>query len=125
MACETTSASVVGLEYMLSTGARTVARGWASRVAAAAESKRMRFTIPKIPQPGHCVANRIEWMERVVTIFRSHQEAEKFNRAYYLSLTPSQRVKIALELRTRLQDSNDESAQRLARVLRVVKRGGR
>ncbi len=58
-------------------------------------------------------------MERVVRVFQSHEEAEAADRAYYRSLTPQQRLEILLELIARARPQ-DESAERLERVYRIV-----
>jgi hypothetical protein len=59
-------------------------------------------------------------MERVVTVFRSHQEAEAAERAWYRQLTPAERIKILLEIIERHVGAEDASAQRLERVARVI-----
>jgi hypothetical protein len=63
----------------------------------------------------------MEFMIPVVQNFSSHQDAEAANDAYYRSLTPQQRLNILLDL-IASQRSPDESANRLARVCRIVKR---
>ena len=61
-------------------------------------------------------------MEQVHQVFRSHEEAEKANRAYIESLTGQQRLEILLELLAS-QRTDDEAANRLACVCRMFKRG--
>jgi hypothetical protein len=53
-------------------------------------------------------------MEKVVTIHRSHKEAEEADNAYYRSLTPDQRLDILLEL-----TKPDETQPRLERVVKI------
>ena len=52
-------------------------------------------------------------------IFRSFAESERAERAYYQSLTPSQRLELLLELIQ--QWHGDETAKGFERVYRVVK----
>jgi hypothetical protein len=59
-------------------------------------------------------------MEKKVQKFSSFDEAEKAEREYYRSLTPQQRIEILLELIARYR-RNDESAERLERVYRIIK----
>lgn len=56
-------------------------------------------------------------MEKVVRKFRTHEDAEKADREYYLSLTPQERMKIFFELIGR----NPDAAKRLERVYRIIK----
>ena len=58
-------------------------------------------------------------MEKVVRIFRSHQEADEADREYFRSLTPQQRLDIFLEVLWRGRNS-DEAGERLERVYRIV-----
>jgi hypothetical protein len=58
-------------------------------------------------------------MEKVVRKFSSFEEAEKADREYYESLTPAQRVAMALELRRMWVGTEDERTERLERVLTV------
>ena len=60
-------------------------------------------------------------MEKIGRKFESHRAADAADRAYYRSLSPTQRMDILLDL-INSQRSNDETSQRLARVCRVVKR---
>ena len=59
-------------------------------------------------------------MERIVSKFSSHEEAEEADRRYYLSLTPAERLDILLELISRQRDPNDPSSERLERVYRIT-----
>lgn len=58
-------------------------------------------------------------MEKVVRVFRSHQEADEADREYFRNLTPQQRLDIFLEVLWRGRNG-DEAAERLERVYRVV-----
>ena len=58
-------------------------------------------------------------MEKVVRIFRSHQEADEADREYFQSLTPQQRLEIFLEVLWRGRNG-DKAAERLERVYRIV-----
>jgi hypothetical protein len=57
-------------------------------------------------------------MEKEFAVFRSFADAERADRAYYRSLTPSERVDILLELISRWQD--DETAKGFERIYRVA-----
>ena len=54
-------------------------------------------------------------VEKTVAKFRSFEEAEKADRAFYKKLTPQERLEILLEL------LNHAPEQRLERVIRIVK----
>lgn len=56
-----------------------------------------------------------------VAKFGSFQEADRADKAYYLSLTPEQRLDIVAQLRALAYGPDDETAPRLARVYRIVK----
>lgn len=58
-------------------------------------------------------------MEKVVRIFNSFEEADAAELDDYRRYTPEERVEILLEMR-RWMAPNDESAERLERVLRVT-----
>ncbi len=58
-------------------------------------------------------------MEKVVRKFTSFEEAEQADREYYRSLTPAQRVAMAMELRRMWAGMEDECTERLERVLTV------
>jgi hypothetical protein len=58
-------------------------------------------------------------LEKTIHKFRSFEEADKADVAYYRSLTPQQRLDILLELVKRTQP-DDEAEHRLKRVCRIV-----
>ena len=58
-------------------------------------------------------------VEKVVQAFRSFEEADAADAAYYRSLTPQERLDILLEL-VRRSGSIDEAECRLERVCRIV-----
>jgi len=58
-------------------------------------------------------------MEKVVRVFGSHQEADQADAEYFRNLTPQQRLDIFLEVLWRGR-RNDEAAERLERVYRIV-----
>ena len=58
-------------------------------------------------------------MERIVRQFDSHAEADAADRAYYLSLTPGQRLDILFDL-VRLYREEHGCSERLERVYRIV-----
>lgn len=60
-------------------------------------------------------------MEKVARVFRSFEESEEADREYYLSLTPSERMDILLELVNQRQ--GDDAAKGFQRVWRIVKLG--
>ena len=60
-------------------------------------------------------------MERIVQKFKSHAEAERADREYYRSLTPEERVQIAVELMERSKMFYDDPPQGLERVCRIIK----
>ena len=59
-------------------------------------------------------------MERHVQVFRSFDEAERADDAFYAALTPQQRVDLLLDLMAAWMESFGGAAQGLARVHRVV-----
>lgn len=61
-------------------------------------------------------------MEKVLHVFKSFEEAEAADRAYYRSLTPEERLQILFSLVEDYEAGLDESERRLQRVLRVVER---
>jgi hypothetical protein len=62
-------------------------------------------------------------MQKVARIFRSQAEAEKADREFYRSLTPSQRLDILVTLIARGNITrSDETGPGLKRVYRVTKR---
>ena len=60
-------------------------------------------------------------MDKPIKIFRSFAEAERADREYYRSLTPSERIQILLMLRKQHYGS-DEIANKFQRVCRIIKR---
>ena len=62
-------------------------------------------------------------MQKVLKVFKSFEEAEKADREFYQSLSPSQRLEILLTLISRHQPprSNEDGTGR-KRVYRVIKR---
>ena len=58
-------------------------------------------------------------VEKEFAVFHSFADGERADRAYYHSLTPSERVDILLELISRWQ--NDETSKGFERVYRVAK----
>ena len=59
-------------------------------------------------------------MERTARKFRSFEEAEAAEDAYYAALTPQQCVDILLELIAAHRESAGEAAEGFARVCRVA-----
>ena len=59
-------------------------------------------------------------MERVIRVFESHEAAAQADRDDLASLTPQQRLDRALDLIARHREARGETAQRFARVARVV-----
>ena len=57
-------------------------------------------------------------MDKTVQVFQSFAEADAADRAYYLSLTPKERVDILLEL---VRRSQGDPPPRLERVYRIIK----
>lgn len=57
-------------------------------------------------------------MEKLVTVFKSHAEAQEADYDFYASLTPHERLVMCFELSKRLLD---DPAQRLQRVYRTAK----
>lgn len=62
--------------------------------------------------------------KRTLNTLKTFAEAEHAERLYYRSLTPSERMNILLTLVAHQNDARqtDETAQRPARVYRIVKR---
>ena len=58
-------------------------------------------------------------MERVIRIFKTHEEAAEADREFYRSLTPEQRLEILFQLN---ETDSPEWAAPMKRVFRVVKR---
>jgi hypothetical protein len=61
-------------------------------------------------------------MNRRVAVFRSHEDAEKADKEYYLSLTPLERLEILLELNRQWPRPDVESSERFQGFCRVIKR---
>jgi hypothetical protein len=64
-------------------------------------------------------------MEKVARIFPSFEEADEADRQAYDRMSPQQRIEMLLSLRRMMVKEGDESAERLERVLTVVKFPGR
>ena len=60
-------------------------------------------------------------MEKVARIFASFEEADEADRQAYERMSPQERIQMLLTLRRMMVKEGDESAERLERVLRVVK----
>lgn len=61
---------------------------------------------------------RLNLVEKVVRIFNSHKEADVADREFYRSLTPTQRVLIAIQIHNDYYGTE----KRLERLVRVSKR---
>jgi hypothetical protein len=59
-------------------------------------------------------------VERVLQVHESSKDADVADRAYYASLSPAERLEIALDLIQRYRESLGEAAQRFERVCRVI-----
>ena len=59
-------------------------------------------------------------MEKLIQAFRSFEDADEADTAYYAALTPRQRVDILLDLVAAYRESLGEAAERLERVYRVI-----
>jgi hypothetical protein len=60
-------------------------------------------------------------MEKVVRVFASFEEADEADRQAYDQMSPQERIEMLLSLRRMMVKEGDESAERLERVLTVVK----
>ncbi len=60
-------------------------------------------------------------MEKVARVFASFEEADEADRQAYARMSPQERIEMLLLLRRMMVKEGDESAERLERVLRVVK----
>jgi hypothetical protein len=60
-------------------------------------------------------------VEKVARIFASFEEADEADRQAYELMSPQQRIEMLLSLRRMMVKEGDESAERLERVLTVVK----
>ncbi len=61
-------------------------------------------------------------MKRVVQVFRSFEEAERANDAYYAALTPTERLQILAEINRAFWNDDDRPAEGFPRVCRIVER---
>jgi hypothetical protein len=61
--------------------------------------------------------------DRVVRKFDSFDEADRADKAYYLSLTPAQRFEIQAELCALAYGYKNDPPPRLARVYRIIELG--
>ena len=62
-------------------------------------------------------------MEKVIKVFKTHEDAEKADREFYKSLSCQERLDILLTLIARYQRAlPDETGTGLKRVYRVIKR---
>ncbi|MBZ0111915.1 MAG: hypothetical protein K8J08_05615 [Thermoanaerobaculia bacterium] len=59
-------------------------------------------------------------MERVVRVYESFADADRADIEYYRSLSPLERLDIALELARRHREAIGQAGTRLVRVHRVV-----
>jgi hypothetical protein len=59
-------------------------------------------------------------MERVVGVFEGNEAADRADAAFYVSLTPQERVDLVLELVARHRESLGEAGQGFKRVCRVI-----
>jgi len=60
-------------------------------------------------------------VEKVARIFASFEEADEADRLAYERMSPQERIQMLLSLRRMMVKEGDESAERLERVLTVVK----
>jgi len=60
-------------------------------------------------------------VEKVARIFASFEEADEADRQAYERMSPRERIQMLLSLRRMMVKEGDESAERLERVLTVVK----
>ncbi|MBK9263853.1 MAG: hypothetical protein IPM54_29120 [Polyangiaceae bacterium] len=59
-------------------------------------------------------------MDRSIQVFRSFEEADEADVAYYAGLTPQERLDILLNLIANYQESLGEAATRFERIYQVV-----
>jgi hypothetical protein len=62
-------------------------------------------------------------MEKVTQRFSTHAASDQADRAYYLSLTPAQRLDILLDLMARYRDAWGEASNQFKRVYRIRRLG--
>jgi hypothetical protein len=60
-------------------------------------------------------------VEKVARVFASFEEADEADRQAYERMSPQERIQMLLSLRRMMVKEGDESAERLERVLTVVK----
>jgi hypothetical protein len=60
-------------------------------------------------------------VEKVARVFASFEEADEADRQAYDRMSPKERIEMLLSLRRMMVKEGDESAERLERVLTVVK----
>ena len=60
-------------------------------------------------------------MEKVARLFLSFEAADNADREAYARMSPRQRIEMLLWLRRSMVKEGDESAERLERILTVVK----
>jgi hypothetical protein len=60
-------------------------------------------------------------VEKVARVFASFEEADEADRQAYERMSPQERIEMLLLLRRMMVKEGDESAERLERVLTVVK----
>jgi hypothetical protein len=60
-------------------------------------------------------------MEKVARVFASFEEADEADRQAYELMSPQERIEMLLSLRRMMVKEGDESAERLERILTVVK----
>ena len=59
-------------------------------------------------------------VEPICKVFKSHEEAEAADRAYYAAMSPQERLNLLLEIVARHRESLGEAAERFERVHRIV-----
>jgi hypothetical protein len=69
-------------------------------------------------RPGH--ADYILCMDRIIRVFRSHEEAARADRAELAAMSPQERLDRALALQAHYREAFGDAGQGLARVARIV-----
>lgn len=64
-------------------------------------------------------------MEKVIRVLNGFEDAAAEDRKYYASLTPQQRLDLALEIGRLYREGLSESGERFERVYRVIELHGR
>ena len=59
-------------------------------------------------------------MEKVIQVFRSFEDADEADEAYYAGLTSQERLDLLLDIIAAYRESLGEAAERLERVCRVI-----